>query len=68
MPRRKSNVKIENGKVVLSDEVLKIIESWRTEENSIWINQYFEYLSYESNLSAEKYNLHHIRPCCTFKD
>ena len=68
MPRRKSNVKIENGKVVLSDEVLKIIESWRTEENSIWINQYFEYLSDESNLSAEKYNLHHIRPCCTCKD
>ena len=68
MPRRNSTVEIKDGKVVFSNEVLEYFESIRTEENSIWINQYFEYLSDESNLSAEKYNLHHIRPCCTFKD
>ena len=68
MPRRNSTVEIVDGKVVFSEEVLSYFESIRTEENSVWIDKYFEYLSDESNLSAEKYNLHHIRPCCTFKD
>lgn len=68
MPRRNSTVEIVDGKVVFSEEVLSYFESIRTEENSVWIDKYFEYLGDESNLSAEKYNLHHIRLCCTFKD
>ena len=68
MPRRNSTVKIVDGKVVFSKEILEYFESIRNGENSIWIDKYFEYLSDESNLSATKYNLHHIRPCCTFKD
>ena len=68
MSRRKSNVKIENGKVVLSDEVLKIIESWRTEENSIWIDKYKLILLDTSNISAEKFRSHHIIPVFLFKD
>ena len=68
MPKRNSNVKIVEGKVVFSEEVLSYFESIRNEENSVWIDKYFEYLSDESNLTATKYNLHHIRPCCTFKD
>ena len=68
MPRRNSTTEIKNGKVVFSNEVLEYFESIRTEENSAWIDKYFEYLSDESNLSAEKYNGHHIIPCFTFKD
>ena len=68
MPRRNSTVEIKDGKVVFSTEVLSYFESIRTEENSIWIDKYFEYLSDEENLSAEKYNGHHIIPCFTFKD
>lgn len=68
MPRRNSTVEIVDGKVVFSEEVLSYFESIRTEENSVWIDKYFEYLGDESNLSATKYNLHHIRPCCSFKD
>lgn len=63
-----STVEIKNGKVVFSEEVLEYFENLRNEENSEWINKYFKVLSDESNLSAEKYNLHHIRPCFTFKD
>ena len=68
MPRTNSTVKIVDGKVVFSEEVLSYFESIRNEENSVWIDKYFEYLSDENNLTATKYNLHHIRPCCTFKD
>ena len=68
MPRRNSTVEIKDGKVVFSTEILSYFESIRNEENSVWIDKYFEYLSDDENLSAEKYNLHHIRPCCTFKD
>ena len=68
MPRRNSTTEIKDGKVVFSKEVLEYFESIRTEENSIWVDKYFEYLSDESNLSAEKYNGHHIIPCFTFKD
>ena len=68
MPRRNSTTEIKDGKVVFSKEVLSYFESIRTEENSAWIDKYFEYLSDESNLSAEKYNGHHIIPCFTFKD
>lgn len=68
MPRRNSTVEIVDGKVVFSKEVLSYFESIRTEENGAWVDKYFEYLSDESNLSAEKYNIHHIRPCFSFKD
>ena len=68
MPIRKITVKIENGKVVFSDEILNYFESIRTKENSVWIDKYFEVLKDESNLSTTKFNLHHIRPCFTFKD
>ena len=68
MSKRNSTVKIVDGKVVFSQEIIDYFESIKTEENSEWIDKYFEYLSDESNLTATKYNLHHIRPCCTFKD
>ena len=68
MPRRNSTVEIKDGKVVFSKEVLSYFESIRNEENSKWIDKYFEYLNDEENLSAEKYNGHHIIPCFTFKD
>ena len=68
MPRRNSTVEIADGKVVFSEEVLSYFDNLRTEENSIWINKYFEYLSDEENLTAEKYNGHHIIPCFVFKD
>ena len=32
------------------------------------IDKYFNALRDESNLSAKKYNTHHIKPCFTFKD
>ena len=47
MPRRNSTVEIKDGKVVFSKEVLEYFESIRTEENSAWIDKYFEYLSYK---------------------
>lgn len=68
MPRRNSTVKIVDSKVVFSNEVLNYFESIRNEENSIWIDKYFGYLSDEENISAEKYNGHHIIPCFVFKD
>ena len=68
MPRRNSTVEIKDGKVVFSKEVLECFESIRNEENSEWIDKYFDYLSDEENLTAEKYNGHHIIPCFTFKD
>ena len=68
MPRRNSTTEIKDGKVVFSKEVLEYFESIRNEENSKWIDKYFDYLSDEENLTAEKYNGHHIIPCFTFKD
>ena len=47
---------------------MSYFESIRNEENSIWIDKYFEYLSDESNLIATKYRKHHIIPCFSFKD
>ena len=63
-----STVEIKDGKVVFSEEIIDYFEDLRTEENSAWIDKYFKVLSDESNLNAEKYNTHHIRPCFTFKD
>ena len=54
MPKRNSTVKIVDGKVVLSDEVLNIIESWRTEENSEWVDKYLEIISDPSNIGSKK--------------
>ena len=68
MPKRKSNVKVENCKVILSDEVLNIIESWRTKENSEWVDKYLEIISDPSNIGSKKSRGHHIIPCFVFKD
>ena len=68
MPKRNSNVKIVEGKVVLSDEVLNIIENWRTEENSEWVDKYLEIISDPSNIGSKKSREHHIIPCFVFKD
>lgn len=64
----KSNIKIENNKVVFSNEILEYFESLRNEETSEWIDKYFEVLSDTSNFNSSKFNIHHIRPCFTFKD
>ena len=68
MPRRNSTVKIENGKVVFLQEIIDYFESLRNEENSEWIDKYFNALRDENNLNAKKYNCHPIRPCFSFKD
>lgn len=68
MSKRNSTVKIVDGKVVFSKEIIDYFENLRTEENSIWIDKYFEILSDANNLTSEKYNSHHIRPIFTFKD
>ena len=50
-----------------SFEVLNYFDSICTDENYEWIVKYFDVLMKEENKTAEKFNLHHIRPCCTFK-
>lgn len=67
MPRRKNTVKIEEGKVIFSKEILEYFESLRNEETSEWIDKYFEVLSDCSNFDALKFNIHHIKPVFTFK-
>ena len=68
MAKRNSTVKIKDGKVVFSQEIIDYFENLRTEENSEWIDKYFDVLSDTSNFDAPKYNIHHIMPCFTFKD
>ena len=68
MPRRNSTVEIKDGKVVFSQEILEYFENIRNEKNSEWIDKYFEVLNNEENINAEKYSVHHIIPCFTFKD
>ena len=68
MSTKKPNVKIENGKVIFSQEILDYFESLRNKETSEWIDKYFEVLSDSSNINSEKFNIHHIKPCFTFKD
>lgn len=51
-----------------SFEVLDYFDSICTDENYEWIVKYFDVLMKEENETAEKFNKHHIRPCCTFKD
>ena len=60
MSKRNSTVEIVNSKVVFSTEVLSYFENLRTEENSEWIDKYFDVLSNPLNLDAKKYNIHHI--------
>lgn len=68
MARKNSNVIIENGKVIFSQEILDYFESIRTNENSEWINKYLEIMSDISNMLSKKFRKHHIIPCFTFKD
>ena len=68
MVNENSTIEIKDDKVVFSTEVLSYFESLRNEETNEWIDKYFEVLSDSSNFNAEKYNIHHIRPCYTFKD
>ena len=68
MPKRNSTVKIVDSKVVFSTEVLSYFESIRTEENSKYIDEYFNILTKDENINSEKFEIHHIRPCFTFKN
>ena len=54
MPRRNSTIKIVDGKVVFSQEIIDYFENLRTIENSEWIDKYFNALRDESNLGAKK--------------
>ena len=40
-----STVESKEGKVVFSEEVLSYVENLRNEENSEWIDKYFEYFN-----------------------
>ena len=68
MSIKKPTVKIVNDEIIFSNSVLDYFESVKTKENSEWIDKYFKVLSDTSNINSEKYNIHHIRPCFTFKD
>ena len=68
MSELKSNVIIKNNTIIFSKEILQYFESIKNDNNSKWIDKYFQVLSDISNINAEKYNIHHIRPCFTFKD
>lgn len=50
-----------------SFEVLDYFDSITTDENFEWIEKYFNVLMKSENEYAEKFDMHHIRPCCTFK-
>lgn len=49
-----STVEIKDGKVLFSKEILEYFEDLRNKETSEWIDKYFEVLSDENNLTAEK--------------
>ncbi len=68
MSNTNSMTEIKSSKVEFSTEVLSYFENLKTEENSEWIDKYFEVLCDENNPLSEKYHIHHIRPCNTFKD
>ena len=65
---KNSTVEIKDGKVVFSEEVLSYFETLRNEENSEWIEKYFNVLMKNENIYAEKFDNHHIVPCSLFKD
>ena len=68
MSNTDSTMEIKSSKVEFSAEVLNYFENLKTEENSKWIDKYFEYVSYEENLNATKYETHHIIPAFLFSD
>ena len=68
MSKKKPNVKIKNGKVILSDEVLSYFKSWETEENFEYIKRYKEVLLDSSNLVDDEFDIHHIIPAFIFAD
>lgn len=68
MSTSKPNIKIINSKVVFSNDVMKYINSWRTEENSEYIDEYIKILSEPSNFIATKFEIHHIIPVFIFKN
>ena len=68
MSKKKPNVKIENGKVILSNEVLNYFKSWETKENSEYIKRYKEVLLDSSNLEDNEFDIHHIIPAFIFAD
>ena len=51
-----------------SFEVLDYFDSICTDENYEWIVKYFDVITKDENKTSKKYNRHHIKPCCTFKD
>ena len=69
MAKSKVNAKIENGKVILSDEILSILESWKTSDEKVeLVEKYKRILLDSSNLNAPKFRQHHIIPTFMFKD
>ena len=65
------NMSNENNNLIIKNNQVQIynyFDSIKTYENEEWINKYFKVLSDPSNLISDKYNIHHIRPCFTFKD
>ena len=64
MSNENNNLIIKNNQV----QIYNYFNSIKTYENEEWINKYFKVLSDPSNLISDKYNIHHIRPCFTFKD
>lgn len=68
MSNKDPNVKIKNGKVIFSKEILNLINSWYTNENKIWIDKYLSILSDDSNINCTKFNVHHIIPAFLFKN
>ena len=68
MAKLNSDVKIENNKVILSNEILDILESWKiNEEIAKFVERYKEILLNPSNINAPKFRIHHIIPCFLFK-
>lgn len=68
MAIKNATVKIENGKVIFSQEILDYFENLRNKETSKWIDKYFEVLSDSSNINATKFDIHHTISCFAFKD
>ena len=59
-----SDVKIENNNIILSNEILDTLESWKiNEEIAKFVEQYKEILLNPSNINASKFRIHHIIPC-----
>jgi hypothetical protein len=68
MAKLNSDVKIENNKVILSNEILDILESWKiNEEIAKFVERYKEILLNPSNINTPKFRIHHIIPCFLFK-